>query len=65
MMARKLRWYLPRSNILTNKTEVKRIATKLRTQNNFKKVQIAPRTLTGDKRTKTPKTKGYWLKVSR
>jgi hypothetical protein len=47
----KLRWYLPRSTIWTNKTEAKRIQKELERKKRYKKVRLAPR-----------KT-GYWLKV--
>lgn len=60
-----MRWYMSRSNILTNKSEIKKIANKVRNSGNFKKVRIVKRTFPKNKVTKTPKQKGYWLKVER
>jgi len=61
----KMRWYLPRSKIQTNKREAMRVAKEIRGTGNFKKVQLQKRVLAGDKRTKTPRTSGFWIKVKK
>ena len=54
---------MPKTEILTNKREAQRIAHKLRLSSRFSKVKVVKRILPAVKLTKTPKTKGYWIKV--
>lgn len=60
----KTRWYRPKSKINTNKKEAERIAKELRNKPRYKTVQLQKRILKADKKTETPSTKGYWIKVS-
>ena len=59
------RWYLPRSKIVTNKREAVRVSSRVKKAGNFKSVSVAKRTLAGSKKTRTPKTSGYWIKVKK
>ena len=58
-----MRWYKPRSKGVIDKIGAERIAHTLRLSSRFSKVRVVKRTLPAVKLTKTPKTKGYWIKV--
>ena len=59
------KFYHSRSTIATNKIEANRIADDLRVKGNYKKVSVVKRNLAADKKTKTPQTKGYWVRVNK
>jgi len=65
LIAKKLRWYISRSKITTNKTEAKRIAKRLRGSGRYKNVQTIKRNFPKDQKTRTPAKKGFWIKVKK
>ena len=58
-----MKWYLPRSKIITNKKEAYNIADEIKFKGNFEKVSVEKRILKGNKQTETKKREGYWIKV--
>ena len=59
-----MRWFRPRSQIVTGKREAQRIATELRQISGYKPVRVVRRVLKADKQTMTPRQTGYWVKIS-